>query len=96
AQTAREALLLEAAVWQIWSETEDDDAGFLFRRGVEALSADRPDDALAPVGSQKIGAVDNGLDRIGHDWAWRGDRVRRKRFNQGAGQAARYCHPDRG
>jgi len=47
AQTAREALLLEAAVWQIWSETEDDDAGFLFRRGVEALSADRPDDALA-------------------------------------------------
>jgi tetratricopeptide (TPR) repeat protein len=46
AQTPREALLLESAVWQIWSEIEDDDVAFLYRRGVEAMSADRPDDAL--------------------------------------------------
>ncbi|MCC7050064.1 MAG: tetratricopeptide repeat protein [Alphaproteobacteria bacterium] len=46
AQTLREALLLESAVWQIWGEIEDDDVAFLYRRGVEAMSADRPDDAL--------------------------------------------------
>lgn len=46
AQTLREALLLESAVWQIWGEIEDDDIAFLYRRGVEAMSADRPDDAL--------------------------------------------------
>ena len=46
AQTPREALLLESAVWRIWAEIEDDDIAFLYRRGVEAMSADRPDDAL--------------------------------------------------
>jgi len=46
AATPREALLLEASIWQIWGELEDDDVAFLYRRGVEAMSADRPDDAL--------------------------------------------------
>lgn len=47
AKTQREALLLESAVWQIWSETDDDDAALLFRRGLEAMGDDRPEDALA-------------------------------------------------
>lgn len=46
AKTTREGALLEAAVWQIWSETDEDDAAFLFRRGLDAMSADRPEDAL--------------------------------------------------
>jgi len=47
AESPREALLLESAIWQIWGETDDDDAGLLYRRGMEALTADRPDDAVA-------------------------------------------------
>ncbi len=46
AKTTREGALLEAAVWQIWSETDEDDAAFLFRRGLDAMSADRPEDAV--------------------------------------------------
>jgi tetratricopeptide (TPR) repeat protein len=46
AQTTREGALLEAAVWQIWSETEEDDAAFLYRRGLNAMSNDLPEDAI--------------------------------------------------
>jgi len=46
AKTPREAYLLDQSIWQIWSEIEDDDVAFLYRRGVEAMTADRPDDAL--------------------------------------------------
>jgi tetratricopeptide (TPR) repeat protein len=46
ADSLREARALEAAIWQIWMETDDDDAGLLFRRGLEAMANDAPDDAL--------------------------------------------------
>jgi tetratricopeptide (TPR) repeat protein len=46
ADSAREARVLEAAIWQIWMEIDDDDAGLLFRRGLEAMANDEPDDAL--------------------------------------------------
>lgn len=46
AKTTREGALLEAAVWQIWSETDEDDAAFLYRRGLDAMSNDLPEDAL--------------------------------------------------
>lgn len=46
AQTTREGALLEAAVWQIWGETDEDDAAFLYRRGLDAMSNDLPEDAI--------------------------------------------------
>lgn len=46
AKTQREALLLESAIWQIWGETDNDDAALLFRRGLDAMGDDRPEDAL--------------------------------------------------
>jgi len=46
AGSAREARVLEAAIWTIWMETDDDDIGLLFRRGMEAMANDTPDDAL--------------------------------------------------
>jgi len=46
AKTTREAVLLESAIWKIWGETEEDDAAFLYRRGLEAMQDDRPEDAL--------------------------------------------------
>lgn len=46
AKTPHEAYLLDQSIWQIWGEIEDDDVAFLFRRGLQAMNADRPDDAL--------------------------------------------------
>ena len=46
AKTTREGALLEASIWQIWSETDEDDAAFLFRRGLDAMANDLPEDAL--------------------------------------------------
>ena len=44
--TPREAAILELSIWQIWSETEDDDAALLFRRGLEAMAAGDTEAAL--------------------------------------------------
>ncbi len=46
ADSLREARVLEAAIWTIWTETDDDVVGLLFRRGMEAMANDTPDDAL--------------------------------------------------
>jgi tetratricopeptide (TPR) repeat protein len=46
ADSAREARIIEQAIWQIWMEIDDDDAGFVFRRGLEAMANDEPDDAM--------------------------------------------------
>jgi len=44
--TEREAAILELSIWQIWSETENDDAALLFRRGLEAMAAGDAEAAL--------------------------------------------------